>query len=82
MTSKEAVQALVAYVDTAPAYDELAGAARIVLQTLKAEAALTKRLAGILDQFLGLAPEDPEEEPSGELFAELPAQPVTGHPER
>ena len=81
MTSREAVQALVEYVDTAPAYDELAQATKIVLQNLKERVAVAESLSRMVERFLELGDKhQPAKEES--LFADLPPQPgVYRHPE-
>lgn len=81
MTSREAVQALVEYVDTAPAYDELAQATKIVLQNLKERIAVAESLSKMVERFLDLGDKRPPAQEES-LFADLPPQPgVYRHPE-
>jgi len=81
VTSREAVQKLVAYTDTAAGDDELAQAAKIVLQNLKERVAVAESLSRMVERFLELGDKhQPAKEES--LFADLPPQPgVYRHPE-
>jgi len=57
MDERTAVKLLVAFVDAAPAWDETAHAARIVLATLKAQAEVGKRLEAIVHKYIKEAEE-------------------------
>jgi len=81
MTQREAVQKLVAYVDQAPAYDDLAQAARLVLRALKEQTKVGDSLAALVGK-IDQACAQGIREGTAELFdgADLPQQPYR-HPE-
>lgn len=72
MTTREAVQKLVAYVDEAPAYDELAEATRIVLRDFKAQNIVGLELERIVHEVIK-ATEAPVVPFGQELFDTTPA---------
>lgn len=76
MTTKEAVQKCVAYVDQAPAWDELAAALRVVLRDFKEQNIVALRLERIVHDFVKETEAAPTQ---GALFESEPERPV--HPE-